>query len=138
PDALLREDIARATDGDPALRLASAAELATRLRDLATRRASRQRQQADLAMAQAANEALQRARARRPWLIAAVFSLAHGMLISASLWQRSEQQRQVAEPQAARAEATSRFLGDDLLGALNPGGAGFERDPTIREMLQYA
>src|SRR3546814_3864895 len=40
--------------------------------------------------------------------------------------------------QAARAEAVVRFLSDDLIGALSPGGAGFERDPTVREMLEHA
>lgn len=37
-DALLREDVAACVDGDPERRLASAAELATRLRDLPARR----------------------------------------------------------------------------------------------------
>jgi len=40
--------------------------------------------------------------------------------------------------QAARAEAVVRFLGEDMLGALSPGGFGFEQDPTIRQALEYA
>lgn len=40
--------------------------------------------------------------------------------------------------QAARAEAVARFLGDDLPGALAPGGAGVERDPRMREVLEHA
>lgn len=137
-DALLREDIARATDGDPARRISSAAELADRLRSLPARHAAQARHEADLAAAQRVAQALQRARLRRPWLIAAVAALTVGTVLSAALWQRSEQQRRRAEAQAARAEATIRFLSDDLIGALNPGSAGFERDPTIREMLTYA
>src|SRR5690606_7158315 len=35
-------------------------------------------------------------------------------------------------------EAVVRFLSDDLIGALSPGGAGFEGDPTVREMLEHA
>lgn len=45
PDALLREDIALAADGDPARRLRSAADLAERLATLETRRAAQHRQQ---------------------------------------------------------------------------------------------
>ncbi len=32
----------------------------------------------------------------------------------------------------------TRFLSDDLIGALSPGGSGFERDPTVRQMLEQA
>src|SRR5690606_24963062 len=32
----------------------------------------------------------------------------------------------------------SRFLNDDILGGANPGAAGFERDPTIRQLLDRA
>lgn len=137
-DDLLREDIARATDVDPAQRLGSVPELTARLRGLAVRHAERQQRQAADDEARTAREERQRARARRPWRIAALTTLALGVITSASLWQRSEQQRRIAEAQAARAEATIRFLSDDLIGALNPGGAGFERNPTIRDMLEYA
>lgn len=138
PDALLREDIARATDGDPLRRLASVADLAARLRALPERHAAQRQREVALARAQQVEQALQRSRVRRPWLVAAVVALVLGLVFSGLLWQRSEQQRRIAQQQAARAEATIRFLSDDLIGALNPGGAGFERDPTIREMLAFA
>ena len=76
PDALLRDDIARATDGDPARRHASVAELAARLRSLPERHQAQRQRDAQLARAQQAEQALQRARVRRPWLIAAVSALA--------------------------------------------------------------
>src|SRR3546814_1625984 len=71
-------------------------------------------------------------------MLATVAVLGIGLIASTLFWYRSEQQRHDATMQAARAEAVVRFLSDDLIGALNPGGAGFERDPTVREMLEHA
>ena len=88
--------------------------------------------------AQQVQRALEHTRARRPWVIATIVMLSIGLLASSGLWWRSEQQRRSAAMQAARAEAVTRFLSDDLIGALSPGGAGFERDPTVRQMLEQA
>src|SRR5690606_38294686 len=82
--------------------------------------------------------ALEHTRARRPWVIATIAVLSVGLLASSALWWRSEQQRRTAQMQAARAEAVTRFLSDDLIGALSPGGSGFERDPTVLQMLEQA
>src|SRR3546814_4767567 len=71
-------------------------------------------------------------------MLATVAVLGIGLIASTLFWYRSEQQRHDATMQAARAEAVVRFLSDDLIGALSPGGAGFERDPTVREMLEHA
>ncbi len=62
PDPLLREDIARATDGDVAQRLTTAGEFANLLRELATRPAERE-----------ATRGLQAIRGSRLWLAAAGF-----------------------------------------------------------------
>lgn len=137
-DPLLCEDIALATDTDPARRLATAGELATRLRSLQARRAALAERQAAERATAALHRSLDRAQARRPWMIAAVAVLACGAAACAGLWYRSEHQRQAALRQAARAEAVVRFLSDDLIGGLSPGGGGFERNPSIRDMLQYA
>ena len=137
-DPLLVEDIGRATDGDPARRLGSVADLIDRLSSLPQRRARDDEQQAAARQAQHAQRALERTRARRPWIIASFALLSAGLLASSLFWYRSEQQRQSAAMQAARAEAVTRFLSDDLIGALSPGGAGFERDPTVRQMLEQA
>ncbi|MFC3716919.1 winged helix-turn-helix domain-containing protein [Luteimonas soli] len=137
-DPLLVDDITRATDGDPVRRLGSVAALVERLstlprrRDEATRAAETERE------SQHAQHALERARTRRPWMLATIGVLGVGLLASTLFWYRSEQQRHDATMQAARAEAVVRFLSDDLIGALSPGGAGFERDPTVREMLEHA
>lgn len=137
-DPLLVDDITRATDGDPALRLGSVAELIERLSTLPRRRDEAERRAAVARAALQAQRALERTRARRPWIAASIAMLAAGLLASSLLWYRSEQQRRDAAMQAARAEAVVRFLSDDLIGALSPGGAGFERDPTVREMLEHA
>ncbi len=137
-DPLLREDIAQATDSDPARRIADAAELAERLHRLPERRVERERREADEREALAMREALERGRARRPWVAATILVLGSGLAASSLLWYRAEQQRETAAKQAARAEAVARFLSDDLLGALAPGAAGYERDPRMSEVLDHA
>jgi eukaryotic-like serine/threonine-protein kinase len=88
--------------------------------------------------AAAAHAALLRVQARRPWVVAAMVLLATGLVLTAWLQREATRARAEAEREAARAEAVSRFLNDDILGGANPGAAGFERDPTIRELLDRA
>lgn len=144
-DPLLREDIAHATDADPTRRIASAAELAERLRRLPQRRAELAQREADEHAASALRSTLERSRARRPWAIAAFAALLLGLGGSLYFWWHSEQQhriaeqqRDIAEKQAARARAVVEFLSNDLIGAVSPGGSAFERDPTIKNMLDAA
>lgn len=139
-DELLREDIAAATNGDPERRLASVDELVQRLQSRDVRAIERQRLRDSDARALAAERLLERSRARRPWLIAAVVLLALGLV--ASLWQtrRVRAAKAEAQQQAALAQATNRFLNEDLLGA-GMGGtspAWYERNPTLREVLDAA
>ncbi|MGH8144736.1 MAG: protein kinase domain-containing protein [Rhodanobacteraceae bacterium] len=143
-DELLREDIAAATHGNPARRLASVEALTQRLRSLETRAVERRHLRDSDARALAAERALERAHARRPWLIAAIVALALGLGVA--LWQvrRVRAARINAQRQAAIATAANRFLIDDLLGAgMGPemgGGspAWYERNPTLREILDAA
>lgn len=144
-DPLLREDIAHATDADPARRIASASELAERLRRLPQRRAELAQREADEHAASALRSALERNRARRPWVVAAFAALLLGLGGSLYFWWHSEQQhriaeqqRDIAQKQAARANAVVEFLSNDLIGAVSPGGSAFERDPTIKDMLDAA
>ncbi|MFT4267098.1 MAG: winged helix-turn-helix domain-containing protein [Xenophilus sp.] len=136
-DALLREDIADATDGNPARRLASVAELARRLRGLDARHGERERRRHEAERMQRLQHRLERTRARRPWVIAAGAVLALGLLGVGLLWKHSERQRYIAQQQAARAEAVVRFL-DHALGTISTGNSGHGNDATIREMLEYA
>ncbi|MDO5610140.1 MAG: tetratricopeptide repeat protein [Pseudomonadota bacterium] len=137
-DSLLVQDIARATDGDPARRLGSVGELIQRLEHLPERHAAQTHEAEQLREQHRLRQTLERTRARRPWLAATFATLLLGLVASAALWRHSEQQRELAQLQAARAEAVVRFLGEDLLGALSPGGAAYERDPGVRELLQLA
>jgi non-specific serine/threonine protein kinase len=137
-DELLQQDIATATDGNPAHRLGSAAELTSRLRHIAARRDELvQRRQLER-LALQAQESLQRTRARRPWLIALLASLLAGCMVCASLFYQSHQAYLRAEEQRSRAEAINRFLNEDLLGAADPGGPGAQRDPTVKQLLSRA
>ncbi|TAN06464.1 MAG: tetratricopeptide repeat protein [Rhodanobacteraceae bacterium] len=139
-DELLREDIAAATSGDPGRRLASVEALTQRLRGREARAVERRRLRDSDARALAAERALERARARRPWLIAAIVLLAAGL--SVSLWQLGQIRaaRTEAQQQAALATATNRFLNEDVLGAGVGGNspAWYERNPSLREILDAA
>jgi non-specific serine/threonine protein kinase len=137
-DAMLREDIARATDGEPSRRLASAAELADRLRRLPERHAEREHLLATERSERIASRALERARARRPWIATLVGVLALGLGIAAWLYQRADAARVRAEHETARANAIRTFLSDDLLGAADPTNAYYDGDPTIAELLRRA
>jgi len=127
-DPLLREDIGQAAAGDPARRLADAAELARRLRTLPARRAAAE---AALVRAQeqaATKRALELARARRAPLLALVGVLFAASLTTSFLLVRARHAEQTAEQEAARATTVTKFLTDDLLSAANPLLAA---DPNI-------
>jgi non-specific serine/threonine protein kinase len=130
-DELLREDIAAATDGDRARRLSSVADLAARLRNLESRRAARRRQaRADQAAREDA-EALQRSRARRPWIAAAMLALAAGL--AASLWLYRD-----AQLATQRSEAINSFLNWDVLANTGALKTDKDPDPTMRRVLREA
>ena len=77
-DPLLREDIALAAAGEPERRLKSAADLAERLRNLDRRRAETAAAAAPRRSARVqAERRLERARARRPWIVAGRLRAGH-------------------------------------------------------------
>jgi non-specific serine/threonine protein kinase len=139
-DELLREDIAAATDGNPARRLASVSGLTDRLRNRVTRRDEHQRLHDVEVRARNAERLLERSRARRPWITTAGVLLLAGLGIS--LWQfmRAHDALEQARRQTAIADAANRFLNDDLLGAGIGGDspAWYERNPSLREILDAA
>ncbi len=144
-DPLLRQDIADAASGDPAKRLESAVLLAERIRSLEVRREQRALEEAVRARIADGEKRLAKIRARRPWMIAAMVSLVAGLVFSGSMWFRSEQQARVAaeqriqaEKQAKRAEAVVNFLSNDLIRSVTPEGAGYEQNPTIKDMMVFA
>lgn len=130
-DPLLCEDIAQATDGDPALRISSVSELATRLRTLQARRDERARQQQARHAALQARQALQRSRVRRPWIAAAMLALLLGF--GASLWLYRD-----ARTANARSEAMNEFLNWDVLANTGALKTDDDSDPSMRRVLRNA
>lgn len=92
------------------------------------------------ARAQRAEHRLERSRARRPWVAAAVLLLLVGLVTSLWQFQRTRLARNEAQHQAALATATNRFLNEDLLGAGIGGNspAWYEKNPSLREILDAA
>jgi non-specific serine/threonine protein kinase len=130
-DLLLREDIAAAAAGDPAKRLADAAELARRLRNLPARRAARARAESEAAELVRSRRALELARARRTPMLALLGVLVAGLAVSSLLYVR-------AEREAARARAVTRFLTEDLLSAANPALVADPNVPISRVLAMAA
>lgn len=128
PDPLLREDIGLAAAGDPARRLADAAELARRLRTLPTRREALARVEAEAAEALRTRRALELARARRTPLIGLLTVSLLGFAVATALYVRADRANSRAQLQAQRANAVTGFLTEDLFSAANPLLAA---DPNI-------
>lgn len=125
-DELLREDIAACVDGHPERRLASAAELATRLRSLDARRARRDQERHAAAAAQ-------RQRLRRRILVPAVAVLAVFAITMGIQARRIAIEAARAEREAAAAREVSRFLVDLFDVAESAHGKG--ETITARELL---
>jgi serine/threonine protein kinase/DNA-binding winged helix-turn-helix (wHTH) protein len=123
-DPLLRQDIADAAAGDPTRRIQSAADLADRLHRLEDRRREREQLSAADARARAAEQRLEKARARRPWIAAAACALALGAAASIYLAWQAVQERNRAEHESAVAESVNRFLSEDLLSRSSPYRSG--------------
>lgn len=137
-DPLLVEDIGSATHWDPSKRLASVVELTQRLRSLSARHEQQAAQTAALERASSMQRALERSRARRPWVIVAVAVLLIGVVVSYSFYRAEKRARMDAQSAASRAEAINRFLNDDLLGAADPTGPGGTPDATLKQVITRA
>ncbi|MBS0537094.1 MAG: tetratricopeptide repeat protein [Proteobacteria bacterium] len=133
-DPLLREDIAACANVNPDLRLDSVRALANRLRTFDERREAHQKEEVVKAQANAAEKALAKARARRPWAIAAFVLLALGAGISLWLYAQAAKEREIAGEKARAATAINRFLNQDFLAAADPLQGG-KIDITVREAL---
>jgi len=137
-DERLREDLRLATDGQPEHRLATAAELANRLRNLEPRRAEATRQRHVQEDVRRDREALARAQARKPIAYALFGVLAVGIAISLWLQQQAVSARNQARAQLDRANVLARFLNEDLIGRSNPLVQAKGPDVTLRELLLTA
>ncbi|MFT3817924.1 MAG: tetratricopeptide repeat protein [Rubrivivax sp.] len=136
-DELLREDIARATDRDPANRPLTAGVLAAQLRELPQRRARRAADQALAERELADAQRRARERARRPWVIAAMAALAVGAAASTALYVEQRHAADALARQFAVSQALNRLLREDLIGAASPARSG-RADITVAEALDTA
>lgn len=137
PEELLCGDIAAATDGEPAVRLASAAQLAHRLRHFDSRRNERERQRAMEHLAQLDREALRRARVRRPWLIATVSVLCVGLAGVLLLYGEVRSTQSSLSQQYAVSTALNSFLTNDFIAVANPSLSG-RKDVTVVDAARAA
>ena len=137
-DALLVEDIRAATEGDPARRIGSAAELTVRLRTRALRRQAAQREREAAEHARSERIAFERTRAQRPYLVALVGVLAVGVATIAWLYAAALDARNEARRELERANALNRFLDDDLIGRSNPLVLAKGKDASLKDMLLVA
>lgn len=119
-DPLLRQDIAEASRGDPADRLASAAELADRLDRLDERRAAAAVRAAADAAAAELHQREDRRAARRPWVRAAAAAVIAGLVGTSLAATVATRERDEAQRQTAIATASYGFLADDLLARADP------------------
>jgi len=138
PDPLLREDIGLAAAGDPARRLADAAELARRLRTLPARREAMARAVAEAAEAIRTRRALELARARRTPLIGLLGVSLLGFAVATALFVRADRANSRAQLQAQRANAVTGFLTDDLFSAANPLLAADPNIPVKKVLAEAA
>lgn len=137
-DPLLRDDIVVSTAGDPLQRLGGVNELLERLHKLDERRTERIELQGIHDRALRAEKALEVARARRPWMLAAAISVTAGLATSLVLLSAERSMRQRAEAEASRADTINNFLNDDLLGAADPIAPGQRNNATIEHVLERA
>jgi DNA-binding winged helix-turn-helix (wHTH) protein/serine/threonine protein kinase len=135
-DPLLREDIADAACGDPARRISSAAVLVERLQNLDRRRVERRELDEAQERAKVAERRLAEARARRPWVAAAVLALAIGLAGALILYQRAARERDRANRQTAIAASINQFLAGDLLGRSDPFQSGQKAETLIDAVKQ--
>ena len=137
-DELLREDIDAAVQGAPERRLASAQELVERVRGLEQRRATRAAERAEQRRRLAAEQALERLRLRRGWMLATIAALAIGLGIAWVQYLKADRERRRAEAAADTALETGRFMFEGLLSALDAGQQGRSRETTVKDLLDNA
>ncbi len=148
-DPMLRDDIAAAAENNPERRLASAAELATRLRALAARRQAHVDALEAARRAESALRAAERMKARRFGVIAAFAALFVGFAASTILYVDARAARQLAErestragdearraeAEARRAQAVSEFLTHDLFAPVTAWKVPV-KDMTVAALLK--
>jgi serine/threonine protein kinase/DNA-binding winged helix-turn-helix (wHTH) protein/tetratricopeptide (TPR) repeat protein len=137
-DALLRDDIATATDGAPSARLGSVAELVERVARLDSRRAEAARLHEVAELLSQAKASAQRRRLRRPWQWAAAFSLSVGLVASLALYWHADQARILATNESNRAALVIAFLNKDVLESADATRTAHGKPLSMQDVLKRA
>ena len=141
-DTLLETEIARAAHRDPQGRFRTAAAMAESLHLLEeTRQIEEERACTRLHLVKVQRD-LERARAARPWIVAALLALSLGIMISGWFYCSAVRQRDLAQRENLSLEAMLTFLSEDLLAQSNPGsgvtGTGHSVDLTLSSAILNA
>lgn len=131
-DPVLRSDILAAAEGDPALRLASAADLADRLETIDRRRADASAAARRAAAAEEARRAEESAGRAASLIRAAIASLAGGFIASSAAAAYARHQRGAALEARDQAETSYAFIAEDVLSSPDP--AKSSSDETVIEV----
>jgi len=137
-DEELVEDIAAATDHDPARRPASVDEMVRRIERREQRRQEREQRRRDRAALEQSQQELERQRARRPWVRGLVATLALGLGLSVFLYREAEQGRRQAEAFVEQMQAVQQFLSQDIIGRANPLDPLYDPEAGIGGVLDAA
>ncbi|MDP9012701.1 MAG: tetratricopeptide repeat protein [Pseudomonadota bacterium] len=134
-DELLREDIALAAEGNPALRLADADLLVQRLRSLDERRSHLIAQRKTQAKAEDTRRHLERTRAQRVGIALAFAALTTGLALSTVMYLKGHRVQEQSAAAAAQSKAVAEFLSNEAYAS--PEGQGVESAKawTIPELL---
>ncbi len=141
-DSLLETQIARAAHRNPQERFRTAAAMAESLHSLErTRQVEEERERARLHSLKLQHD-LDRARAARPWIAAALLALSLGLLFSGWFYYSAVRQRNLAQRENLSLEAMLAFLSEDVLAQSNPGsgvaGSNHAVDLTLSSAIQNA
>ena len=130
-DDVLRAAIAKAAALDPGERFGSAAEFADHLERIEEHRAHATKERAAAEAEIQLRRAAELARARRPWVAAAVIVLVAGSIAVALTARKAITERDEARRQTAIAKSINTFLAEDLLGRGDPSKSGEASETLI-------
>lgn len=135
-DPLLRDDIRRAAEGTPDRRLSSADDLAERIERLDERRseAALEAERADWLAGQQKFE--ERRAVRRPWVRAAIASLAVGFIATSTLAAIAYYQRNEAVKAQQISQASYRFLAEDVMASVDPARASAAEETLVQAITR--
>jgi eukaryotic-like serine/threonine-protein kinase len=136
PDELLCADITASTESEPTQRLSSVAALIELLANLDARHEAVRVQNELRADAQAVAASLQRAQARRPWLVALISVLALALVVSVVLGRQAVSSAREAAKATSRADAINQFMSVDVLAAPDFAMVGGSAPTTLHQLLR--